>query len=133
MCAIELFSKYVWSVLLTDKIGFSIINTFQKIISKERKLNKIGVDQGDEFYSKYFKRFLKIKNIEMYSTYHEGKSVFAKRLIRLLKNKTFKDTTTISKNVYFDVLDNIVYMYNNTVLRTIKMKPINITHDSYAE
>ena len=69
----------------------------------------------------------------MFSTYNEGKSVVAKRFIRLLKNKIFKDTTAISKNVYFDVLDDIVYMYNNTVLRTIKMKPINITDDSYAE
>ena len=32
--------------------------------------------------------------------------------------------TAISKNVYFDVLDDIVDKYNNTVHRTIKMKPI---------
>ena len=41
--------------------------------------------------------------------------------------------TAISKNVYFDVLDDIVNKYNNTVHRTIKMKPINVTSDSYAE
>ena len=41
--------------------------------------------------------------------------------------------TAISKNVYFDVLDNIVNKYNNTVHRTIKMKPIDVTDDSYAE
>ena len=69
----------------------------------------------------------------MFSTYNEGKSVVAERFIRLLKNKIFKDRTAISKNVYFDVLDDIVYMYNNTVLRTIKMKRINITDDSYEE
>ena len=39
----------------------------------------------------------------------------------------------ISKNVYFDVLDDIVDKYNNTVHRTIKMKPIDVTDDSYAE
>ena len=39
---------------------------------------------------------------------------------------------TISKNVYFDVL-NIINKYNNTVHRTIKMKPIDVTSDSYAE
>ena len=39
----------------------------------------------------------------------------------------------ISKNVYFDVLDDIVNKYNNTVHRTIKMKPIDVTADSYAE
>ena len=41
--------------------------------------------------------------------------------------------TAVSKNFYFDVLDNIVNKYNNTVHRTIKMKPIDVTADSYAE
>ena len=41
--------------------------------------------------------------------------------------------TAISKNVYFDMLDNIVDKYNNTVHETIKMKPIDVASDSYAE
>ena len=69
----------------------------------------------------------------MYSTYNEGKSVVAERFIRTLKNKIFKHMTAISKNVYFDVLDDIVNKYNNTVHRTIKMKPIDVTGNSYAE
>ena len=39
----------------------------------------------------------------------------------------------VSKNVDFDVLDDIVDRYNNTVHRSIKMKPIDVTSDSYAE
>ena len=93
---------------------------FKKIISEGRKPNKIWADQGGEFYNNLFKRFLKINNIEMYSTYNEGKSVVAERFIRTLKNKIFKHMTTISKNVYFDVLDDI---YNNTFHKSIKMKP----------
>ena len=41
--------------------------------------------------------------------------------------------TAFSKNVYFDVLDDIVDKYNNTVHRTIKIKPIEVTNDYYAE
>ena len=41
--------------------------------------------------------------------------------------------TAISKNICFDVLDDIVDKYNNTVHRTIKMKPIEVTDDYYAE
>ena len=51
----------------------------------------------------------------MYSAYNEGKSVVAERFIRTLKNNIFKHLTVISKNVYFDVLDDIVNKYNNTV------------------
>ena len=69
----------------------------------------------------------------MYSTYNEGKSVVTERFIRTLKNKMFKHLTTISKNVYIDVLNDIVNKYNNTVHRTIKMKLIYVTGDSYVE
>ena len=40
---------------------------------------------------------------------------------------------TISKNVYFDVLDDIVVKYNNTYHKSIKMKPIDVKSDSFAE
>ena len=126
-------SKYVWVISLKDKTGTIIVNAFQKIISKGRKSNKIWVDQGSKFYNNPFKRLLKINNTEMYSTYNEGKSVVAERFIRTLKNKIFKHMTAISKNVYFDVLDDIVNKYNNTVHRSIKMKPTDVTSDSYAE
>ena len=121
LCAIDLFCKYVWVVPLKDIRGISIVNAFLKIISKGRKPNKRWVDQGSEFYNKLFKRFLKINNIEVCSTYNEAKSV------RTLENKIFKHMIAISKNVYFDVLDDVIDKYNNTVQRTIKMKPINVT------
>ena len=41
--------------------------------------------------------------------------------------------TAISKNVYFDVLDDIVGKYNNTYHKTIKMKPIDVKNHSFAE
>ena len=62
----------------------------------------------------------------MYSTYNEGKSVVAERFIRTLKNKLYKHMTATGKNVYYDVLDDIVNEYNNTKHSTIKMKPIDV-------
>ena len=90
-CAIDLFSKYAWVVPLKDKRGISIVNVFQKIISK-CKPNKIWIDQGGEFYNNLLKTFLKISNIEIYLTYIEKKSVVAERFIWTLKNKIFKHT-----------------------------------------
>ena len=69
----------------------------------------------------------------MYSTCNKGKSVVAERFITTLKNKIQKHMTAVSKNVYFDMLDDIVNKYNNTVYRTIKMTPIHVTSHSYAE
>ena len=41
--------------------------------------------------------------------------------------------TVVSKNVYFDMLDDIVDKYNNEVHRSIKINPVDVTSDSYAE
>ena len=37
LCAIDLFSKYAWFILLKDKTGISIVNAFQNIVSKRKK------------------------------------------------------------------------------------------------
>ena len=62
----------------------------------------------------------------MYSTCNEGKSVVAERFIRTLKNKLYKHMTPTGKNVYYDVLDDVVNEYNNTKHNTIKMKPEDV-------
>ena len=128
-----MFNKYAWVAPLKYRKGITIVNAFQKKISKRRKPNKIWVDQGAEFYNNLFKKFLKNNNIKMYSTYNAQKSVVAERFIRPLQNKLFKHMATVSKSVYFDMLDDIINKCNNTVHRTIKMKPIDVRSDSYAE
>ena len=132
LCVIDLFSKYAWFVPLKDKKGVSIVNAFQSILKKSnRKPNKIWVDQGSQFYNNVFKKWLKDNDISMYSTYNEGKYVVAERFIRTFKNKIYKHMTTISKNDYFDVLDDIVDNYNNTYHKTIIMKSVDVGDDSF--
>ena len=66
----------------------------------------------------------------MYSTFNEGKSVVAERSIRTLKNKLYKYMTATGKNIYYDVLDDVVNEYNNTEHNTIKMKPKDVKDDT---
>ena len=61
----------------------------------------------------------------MYSTYNET-----------LKNKLYKHMTatrSISKNVYYVVLDDLVKKYNNTWHSTIKMKPRDVKDNNITE
>ena len=127
LCAIDLFSKYAFVIPLKHKKGISIVNAFNKIIKQSnRKPNKIWVDQGGEFYNNVFKKWLSENDIIMYSTYNEGKLVVAERFIRTLKNKLYKHMMANSKNIYYNVLDDVVDKYNNTKHSTIKMKPIDV-------
>ena len=66
----------------------------------------------------------------MYSTYNEDKSVVAERFFRTLKNKLYKHMTATGKNVYYDVLDDVVNEYSNTKHNTIKMKPKDVGDDN---
>ena len=95
-----------------------------------RKPNKIWVDQGGEFYNHVFKKWLSDNDIIMYSTFNEGKSVVAERFIRTLKNKLYKHMTATGKNVYYDILDDVVNDYSNTKHNTIKMKPKDVGYNN---
>ena len=104
-----------------------MLKDLKKIFNNSnRKPNKIWVDHGKEFYNNKFKSFLKNNDIEMYSTFNEGISVVAERFIKTLKSKIYKHMTTIGKNVYFNVLDDIVKDYNNTIHSSIKIKPEDV-------
>ena len=98
-----------------------------------KKENQIWVDQGSEFYNNNFKKWLKDNDITMYSTHNEGKSVVVESFIRTLKNKIYKHMTSISKNNYFNALDDIVKKCNNTYHSTIKMKPIDIKDSNFTK
>ena len=69
----------------------------------------------------------------MYLAFNEEKSVVAERFIKTLKNKIYKHMTYIGKNVYFNVLDDIVKDYNSSIQSSIKMKPKDVKDDSFVE
>ena len=69
----------------------------------------------------------------MYSTNNDGKSVFAERFIKTLKNKICKHMTIIGENVYFNVLNDTVKDYNNSIPSSIKMKPKDVKNNSFIE
>ena len=91
---------------------------------------KYGLIKEVSFDNKTFKNWLINEGIEMYSTHNEGKSVVAERFIRTLKNKLYKHMTAIGKNVYWNVLDDVVDKYNNTINRSIGMKPKDVKTDT---
>ena len=69
----------------------------------------------------------------MYSTNNEGKPIITDRFIKTLKNKIHEYMTSISKNVYFDKLDDIVKEYINTYHTSIKMKPVDVKDNTYID
>ena len=102
LCVIDIYSKYAWVIPLQDKKGIIFDNAFQKLLDKSNwKPNKIWVDKDSKFYNRSINLFLKNNDIEMYSTYNEGKFAIAKGFIRILKSKIYKYMTLISKKCIY--------------------------------
>ena len=56
---IDIYTKYGWVILLKDKKGITVTNTFQKVLDESNyKVNEIWVDKGSKFYNRPTKSWL---------------------------------------------------------------------------
>ena len=112
---IDILSKYVWVVPVNSKRVVTITNAFQKILDEPNsKPNIIWLNKDSEVYSKLIKSCRYDNDIEIYAIFNQGKSVVARRFIKMLKTKILKYMTSISKNACIDKFDVIVNEYNKT-------------------
>ena len=119
---IDLYSRYAWSIPIKNKTGKNIVEAFESIVTQQ-KPKKLWVDNGSEFYNKIFKKWLNDNNIEMYSTFNEGKAVVIERFNRTLKNKMFKYFTANGTYKYIDILPSLINEYNNKKHSSTKLSP----------
>ena len=115
---------------MKDKKRVSTVNTFETVLRNlKRKPNKIWVDQGREFYNSQFKKFFKESNIQMYSICNERKYVVAETIFKILKNRIYKHMAAVSRNVYFDVLDDDTgYTPSWSAISKIKYSPMDLCY-----
>ena len=86
---------YVLLILLVNMQRCNYCYAFQSILNdSKRKLNKMWIDKGSEFYNRSMTLWLEKNDIEVYSTHNEGKSVLAERFIRTLKSRAYKYMTS---------------------------------------
>ena len=125
LTVIDVFSKFAWVLPLKDKKSISITNAFKSIVkNSNRKPQFLWVDKGSEFYNKTFKEWLKNNNIEMYSTFNEGKAVVIERFNRTFKANMYKQFTIQNNTIWYNILNELVKKYNSTKHNSIKMTPI---------
>lgn len=123
LTVIDCFSKYAWAVPIKNKTADETIKAFE-VIFKERKPAKLQTDKGKEFINKKFQDVLKLNNIHWFSTNSDLKASIVERFNRTLKTKMWRLFTEIGNNKWIDVIDDLVYNYNNSYHSSIKMTPI---------
>ena len=87
LCVIHVFTKCAQVKPLKQEKGKTVLNAFIKIVNESNlKPSKLLVDQGKGFFNKLMQEWLDNNNILMYSTYNDGKLVFAERFIKTLNS-----------------------------------------------
>ena len=122
LMAIDVFSKYGWSVPLKFKTGEEVAKAFQKIF-KENKPKKLWVDKGKEFYNTNVEDLLEKNNIKMYSTHNEEKCSVVERWNRTIKTQLFRYFSANGTEKYTNILQPLIDKYNTTKHRSIGMTP----------
>jgi len=120
---IDCFSKYAWAKPIKNKTADEIIKSFDEIF-KERAPSKLQTDKGKEFINSKFQKFLGSKNIIWFSTNSEFKASIVERFNRTLKTKMWKYFTQVGDKKWIDIVDDLVFNYNNTFHTSIKMTPV---------
>ena len=85
---------------MQDEKGITITNAFQTFLDESNsKPNRMWVDKGSEFYNRSMESWLQDNDIERNSAHNQGKSVFAERYVRILKNKMYMHVDNKKKDV----------------------------------
>lgn len=122
---IDVFSKYAWVIPLKNKTQDSIIEAFKSIF-KNRKPQRLHTDAGSEFIGQATQKFLSDNDVKFYFLNSEMKAAVVERFNRTIKEKMWRFFTKTQKYEYINVLDDLIFSYNRTYHRSIKMRPIDV-------
>lgn len=130
LTVIDMFSKYAFAVPIKNKYGKTLCEVFKNIF-EQRFPTKLQTDQGTEFDNQQLKAYLKKMRIHYFTTTDRRiKCAVVERFNRTLKSKLFKYMTSRGTKRWLDVLPQILDVYNRTVHRTTRMRPVDVRTDN---
>ena len=129
LVVINAFSKYAWAQPIKKMSGKDVAEAFVKILktARGRKPQTLQTDAGKEFYNQVFQTLMKQQNIRHFSTHGDAKDSIVERFNRSVKSKMYKYFTAANTLKYVDNLPKLVYQYNHTYHRSIRMTPAKVT------
>ena len=130
LVCIDIFSKYAWIRPLKTKTGLEIEAAFRDIFSEGRIPLMLQSDRGTEFLNNRVQKLFQEKDVKFFTSYSERKASVVERLNRTFKGLMFKYFSKYETRKYIDVLQDLVWRYNNGYHRSIKIKPVHVTKEN---
>jgi len=128
LTCIDSFSKMAWAMPLKDKGAKSICAAFKEILQDGRKPYRVRSDKGKEFVNILFEKLLEEEGIEFFTSQNDDiKCAIIERFNRTLKGRMYRYFTEKRTKKWIDIIDDLVFGYNNSYHRSIKTTPISVT------
>lgn len=133
LTVIDIFSRFAWARPLRSKSGKEVAAAFKDIFEEGRIPTRVQTDQGKEFENRDVLALFRQYDIELFSVKSAYKAAIVERFNRTLKTKLWRYFTSSTNQKWTNVLQDVVNSYNNSVHRTIKRKPINVTESQVSD
>jgi L-rhamnose mutarotase len=125
MTVINAFSKYAYAIPLKTKTGSEVARALEPVL-RTNKMKYFQTDNGKEYYNSSVQVLMKKYNVKHYSTYSDKKASIVERFNRTLKTRMYRAFSEQGNYRWVKLLPALVKDYNNTVHRTIGMKPCQV-------
>ena len=117
LCAIDIWSRFVWVRLLKNKTNVTCTEAFSSILKESgRKPKVLMSDLGSEWISRNFKSLMKTNDIEQsfaeVGDHHRMGIV--ERFNKTIRNLLTRFMTAYKTKRYVDAIPKLVINYNNT-------------------
>jgi hypothetical protein len=131
-CCIDIFSRYLWTVLMKTKNSKECSEAIAGIISKHgRSCDVMRTDNGREFTGAPFQNVLKENAIRHQIAYGAHKANYVERVQRTIQNRLYKYLYENNTGKYIDVIDDIVKAYNATPHSATGIAPVKVNESNY--
>ena len=126
LLAVDILSKFVWTVALRGTSGKEMTKAFRRIFTRGRKPTKLRSDPGTEFANKDVRGLLKREKVNYFVTRNVVKASYAERAIKTIKSRIARYMTRHQTHRWVDILDDVTKSYNQTYHRSIKRTPQSV-------
>ena len=125
---LDVFSRYAFARPLKRKTGSETAAALEEIFQKSKASpTYLWCDAGSEYYNHNVQDVLKVRGITLYSTHNTIKASIAERFIRTLRRKIESNYILTDSTVWYKVLPHLIFEYNTTRHRSLKMTPLQAT------
>jgi hypothetical protein len=133
LCAIDIFSRFLWVRPLKNKTAKSVLAA-TKDIFRVRKPTKLRSDKGTEFVNRWFKKYLSEQDVYFFTTQNRPKANYVERVQRTIKTTMYRLMKHRRNYRYIDDLKQIVASYNATPHRSLNyVAPKDVNKENEAD